>query len=171
MESYETKEVKWEDTFNEDMKEISHLNSERYLGQILSSDSKNTKNIDNLKNKGIGLKNKIVQILSNIPGGPYHFELAMVFRNAYLLSSMLSNSEVWYGITKAEIHWNKLMNACCVRYLSVQEMCRKNYFNILLDQNKKTYVSSPHSTTKRRLTTFQIFYCTNEILNQRGLSV
>ena len=104
MESYETKEVKWEDTLNEDMKEISHLNSERYLGQILSSDSKNTNNIANLKNKGIGIKNKIVQILSNIPGGPYHFELAMVF--------ILSNSEVWYGTTKAETDQLEQVDEC-----------------------------------------------------------
>ena len=103
VESYETKEVIREDTIDEDMKEISHLESERYLGQILSSDSKNSKNISKLRNKGFGIKNKIVSILSNIPGGQHHFELAMVYRSAYLLSSILSNSEVWYGATNADI--------------------------------------------------------------------
>ena len=49
---------KWEDTFNYDMKEISHLNSEMYVGQILSSDSKNLKNITKLRNKEIGIKDK-----------------------------------------------------------------------------------------------------------------
>jgi hypothetical protein len=51
------------------MKEISHLNSEKYLGQILSSDSKNLKNITKLRNKGIGIKDKIINMLNKIPGG------------------------------------------------------------------------------------------------------
>lgn len=85
------------------MKEISHLDSDKYLGQVLSSDSKNSENITKLRNKGIGIKNKIVNILTNIPGGPFHFETAMIFRSAYLLSSILSNSEVWYSVTKHEI--------------------------------------------------------------------
>ena len=53
-ESYETKKVKWQDTLNEDIKEISHLNSEQYLGQILNSDSKNSKNIANLQTRALG---------------------------------------------------------------------------------------------------------------------
>ena len=46
---------------------------------------------------------KIIQILQNIPGGVHHFEIAMIFRSSYLLSSILSNSEVCYGVTKADI--------------------------------------------------------------------
>ena len=38
-----------------------------------------------------------------MPGGKYHFELAVIFRNAYLISSMLSCSEVWYHITEWEL--------------------------------------------------------------------
>ena len=82
MESYDTGSSKWEDILDKDMKEISHLDSDKYLGQVLSFDSKN---ITKLRNKGIGIKNKIVNILTNIPGGPFHFETAMIFRSAYLL--------------------------------------------------------------------------------------
>ena len=81
------------------------MNSEKYLGQILSSDAKKTKNITKLRNQGIGIKNKIVQILQNLPGGVYNFDIAMIFRSSYLLSSILSNSEVWYGVTKADIEF------------------------------------------------------------------
>ena len=49
------------------MKEISHINSERYVGQVISSDSSNTNNITKQRNKGIGIKNKIVQMLENMP--------------------------------------------------------------------------------------------------------
>ena len=62
---------KWEDTFNCDMKEMNHLNSEKYLGQILGSDSKTFKNITKLRNKGIGIKDKIFNRLSKIPDGGY----------------------------------------------------------------------------------------------------
>ena len=89
VESYTAGEKDWIDTPVEGMKEISHVNSERYLGQIISSDSKNTANITKLRNKGIGLKNKVIQMLNTMPGGIYHFEISVIFRNAYIISSML----------------------------------------------------------------------------------
>ena len=55
VESILTGRTEQQDIFLDDMKEISHTDSERYLGQILSSDSKNTNNILKLRNKGIGI--------------------------------------------------------------------------------------------------------------------
>ena len=95
VDSYEKEETKWEDTLDNDMKEISHIDSEKYLRQIISSDSYNTLNIAKLRNKGIGIQNKIIQMLHKMPVGRYHFEIAIILRNAYLISSMLSNSEIW----------------------------------------------------------------------------
>ena len=103
VKSHNSETSKWKDTFNSDMKEISHLGSEKYLGQILSSDSKNTENIFKLRNKGIGIKDKIINILNNIPGGVYHFEVAMIFRASYLLSSMLSKFRSMVWSNKGEI--------------------------------------------------------------------
>ena len=60
------------------------------------------KNIVNRANKGIGLVNKIETTLRNTPGGRYHFELAVIMRNAVLISSVISCSEVWYNITEWE---------------------------------------------------------------------
>ena len=78
--------IEWEDILDKDMKEISHLDSDKYLGQVLSSDSKNSENITKLRIKGIaGIKTKIVNILTNIPGGLIHFETALIFRSAYYL--------------------------------------------------------------------------------------
>ena len=42
-------------------------------------------------------------MIEAMPGGQFHFEIAIIYRNSYLISSMLSSSEVWYGITQAEI--------------------------------------------------------------------
>ena len=79
MENYSGGEQEWINTPSQDMNEISHVNSERYLGQIISSDSKNMKNIIKLRNKGIGDKNKVIQMLSNMPGGIFHFEIPVIF--------------------------------------------------------------------------------------------
>ena len=97
-----TGETTREDTPAGDM-EISHPDSEKYLGQILSSDGKNLKNIEKMRNKGIGIKNRITQMLEEMPGGIYHFSIAIIYRNSYLISSILSSSEVWYDVTKADI--------------------------------------------------------------------
>ena len=101
VEQYDTGENQWEDILSDDI-ELSHVNSEKYLGQIISSDSKNTKNILKMRNKGIGIQNKIIQMLKTMQGGQFHFEMAVIYRNAYLISSILNSSEVWYGVTVAE---------------------------------------------------------------------
>ena len=78
--------------------EINETNNEKYLGQIISSDGTNVKNVQNRANKGRGLVKKIETTLRNTPGGKYLFELAVIMRNAILISSILSCSEVWYGV-------------------------------------------------------------------------
>ena len=78
-------------------------NNEKYLGQILSSNGKNTANITAICNKGVGISKKIIEMLQNIPGGKFYFEIAVIFRNAYLISSIMSGSEVWYAVTMEEI--------------------------------------------------------------------
>ena len=35
-------------------------------------------------------------------GGEFHFQIAVIYINSYLISSILSSSEVWYEITQAE---------------------------------------------------------------------
>ena len=103
-----------QDIFEGDM-EISHMGAEKYLGQIISSDGKNTKNIEKARNKGIGIQNKIVQMLETMPGGQFHFEIAIIYRNSYLISSILSSSEVWYGVTKQEIEQLEQIDEMLVR--------------------------------------------------------
>ena len=81
---------------------LNEASYEKYLGQVLSNDGSNVKNVINLSGKGTGMVNKIINILNHMPGGQRHFELAVIFRNSYLISSMLSCSEVWYDITEWE---------------------------------------------------------------------
>ena len=78
-------------------KDIYEVESTKYLGQIISKDGKNLKNIVNCANKGFGLVNNTDTTLRNAPGGRYHFELGVIMRNAVLFPQLFVVLK--YGIT------------------------------------------------------------------------
>ena len=82
---------------------ITESSNEKYWGQIISSDGTNVANVTNRSHKGAGMTGTIESIMKNVPGGIYHFEIGVILRNAYLISSMLSCSETWYNITESEL--------------------------------------------------------------------
>ena len=79
------------------------VEEEKYLGDIISSDGKNSKNITARANRGIGTINQIMSILEDVCFGKYYFKVAMVLRNSLLLSSLLTNGEAWYHLTDNDI--------------------------------------------------------------------
>ena len=82
---------------------IEDSDEEKYLGDILSSDGSNTKNIKARKAKGFGIVDKISSMLEDIFFGPFFFEVALILRSSLFLNSILLNSEVWYRLTKADV--------------------------------------------------------------------
>ena len=84
----------------EDMEEKTE---EKYLGDLISSDGKNMKNIKARIAKGKGIVIRIFNILENVPFGKHFFEIAMILRDTLLISSLLYNSEAWYNVTIAEL--------------------------------------------------------------------
>ena len=72
-----------------------------------------------MRNKGIVIQNKLIQMLKTMSGGIFHFQIAVIYRNAYLISSILSSSEVWYGVTQTEYE----------QLESVDEIWMKNLFS------------------------------------------
>ena len=75
-----------------------------YLGDIIRQDGKNSSNIKNRANKGLGIVTKIMDILKTVSYGKKYFKMAVTLREAELINGMLTNSEVWYGISKEEIN-------------------------------------------------------------------
>ena len=73
------------------------------MGNIISNDGKNTKNIAARKNRGTGIVNQIMSILEDICFGQHYFAVAMVLRNALLISSLLTNAEAWYNLSANEV--------------------------------------------------------------------
>ena len=78
-------------------------NKEKYLGDILTTDGRIHKNIEERYNKGIGIVNTISGLLKETSFGHHYFEMAVLFRNSMLLNGILCNSEVLYGVNKNHI--------------------------------------------------------------------
>ena len=129
----------------------------KYLGDVISKDGKNTKNIEARKSKGIGVVNQIMCILNDIIFGPYHFEVALILRKSLLLSSLLTNSEAWYGMSLAEIEQIEQVDEMLLRkILEAGKSCPKEmlylelgctimqrrimFLNYILNENKESLV-------------------------------
>ena len=88
---------------NDDEVELDKSEEEKYLGDVINKDGKKTKNMLARKAKGLGVIDQITSMLDNICFGPYQIEIAIVWRNALLLNSILTNCEAWYGVTLQDI--------------------------------------------------------------------
>ena len=91
-------------------KEMLTSSSDKYLGDILSSDSKVDRNITERYNKGIG--NQIISILSEVSFGYYCFEMAMLFR-----STILCSVEALYGLKNSHTEQMELCDEILMRKL------------------------------------------------------
>ena len=83
--------------------ELNETEDERYLGDILSRDGKNEKNIKARVDEAYGIINKIKSILDESYFGPFQFQIALMLRNAMFMNSILLSSEAWYRLTKRDI--------------------------------------------------------------------
>ena len=90
------------DTIAEEYK-IEHSEEERYLGDLITTDGKNAKNILARKSRGIGIIDKIFNYLNDVFFGPFFFQAAVMLRTSLLLSSILVNSESWYNVSNSDI--------------------------------------------------------------------
>ena len=72
------------------LQKMDELADEKYLGDILSADGKNCKNITARRNKAIGTRNQVMGILQDVYYGRYFFQVAKVLRNPLFLGSLLT---------------------------------------------------------------------------------
>ena len=80
---------------------MPEVSEETYLGDILSKDGKNTKNIENRISKGIGIINNIFNLLENIVFGNHYFEIALLLRESMLINGIMTNAEICQNLTKS----------------------------------------------------------------------
>ena len=82
---------------------LDTIKNDKYLGDIISFDGKNKKNILARRNKGIGIIKQIMNMLESTCYGPHVLAVALLFRKAFLINGILTNSETWYGLKDEDI--------------------------------------------------------------------
>ena len=84
-------------------KGLDETECEKYLGDLISNNGSNQKNILARKDKGTGIVSQIMTKLGGIIFGPYYFEVGLILRGSHLVNGILTNSEAWYGLTISEM--------------------------------------------------------------------
>ena len=82
---------------------IESVEEDKYLGDIISSDGSNMKNVVARKGKSNGILKQIGSILEEVCYGQFYFEVAVILRDSLLLNSILANIEAWYNVKPEEI--------------------------------------------------------------------
>ena len=87
-----------------DLVPLKETKSQKYLGDILSSNCQNMENIQKRKKNGYGIIEQIKKILQNVFFGKYFFVAAVLLRESLFINSILLNSEAWFNLTDKEIN-------------------------------------------------------------------
>ena len=82
---------------------MNEADKEKYLGDIIDKSGTIQATIEQRKSKGDGIVAEIISILKEIPLGKHTVEVALKLREAMLINGILYNSEVWHGVTHAQI--------------------------------------------------------------------
>ena len=82
---------------------IENVQTQKYLGFVLSSTGDNMANINAIKKKSIGLVKTALNKLNSLNLKYYYFECAIIILNVMLRSSILYASEVYYNLKELEI--------------------------------------------------------------------
>ena len=70
---------------------------------MISATGSNTQNIKARISRGNGILSQIRKYLETVSFGAHFFKIALLLRESLFLSSILTNSESWYGLTTSEI--------------------------------------------------------------------
>lgn len=82
---------------------MESVDEDTYLGDVISGDGKNTKNINKRISKGLGIISSVTNLLDKICLGAFYFEVAVLLRESMFLNGILTNAEVWHNVKKGEI--------------------------------------------------------------------
>ena len=110
----ETRNEEISDIFYGDV-EMEESHEDKYLGDIVTNDGTNKKNIAARKGKGFGIIEKIIDMLNEISFGNSYFEVANLLRHSLFLSSILLNSEAWYNVSQADIEQLEMVDQSLIR--------------------------------------------------------
>ena len=99
----------------EDEAKMEKVNSDKYLGDIITADGTNDKNVKARTDKGYGIIDQLMDIFRDYSFGPYFFQVDVMFRNSMFINAILCNSEVWYNLSEANINQLELVDETLIR--------------------------------------------------------
>ena len=76
---------------------------EKYLGDVVSSNTKIDENIKMRHAKGIGINNQIISIIKEVSFGFHYFEIGLLFRNSLLINGIMFNLEVIHNLSTKHV--------------------------------------------------------------------
>ena len=82
---------------------MENVQEDTYLGDVISCDGRNTKNIKKRISKGLGIITEILYLLEMVSLGEHFIEIATLFREALFVNAIITNAENWYGFSLSEI--------------------------------------------------------------------
>ena len=59
-------------------------------------------NVKQRISKGLGIITKIINMLESVTLGEHYFSTAMLLRESMFLNGILTNTEIWYGLSSSE---------------------------------------------------------------------
>ena len=141
------------------------IEEDKYLGDIIMNNGKNTKNIKARKDKGEGIRKQIIAMLEDVCFGPFEFEVADIWRNSLFINSILTNSETWYNLSKTEVDQLEQIDEQLLRdiletgrstpkvMLYLEMGCLPIRFILM---KRRIYLSSLHSSSGQRFSPIQV---------------
>ena len=121
----QTGEYELKDQF-EGSKGMEESVMEKYLGDLITNDGSNAKNIAARKAKGQGILDQIIGKLSGVMYGPFYFEVGLVLRQSMLINGILTNAESWYGLKETDMEQLEQVDEQFLRiFLEVGKGCPK----------------------------------------------
>ena len=98
------------------------VESDTYLGDVICGDGSNQLNIQKRVSKGLGKIAQIMSMIEKISLGKHYFKIAFLLRGSIFLSSILTNSEIWYKLSKPELEDLEVLDRTLLkRILSVPD--------------------------------------------------
>ena len=92
--------------------EMRSADSEKYIGDLISSNGSNDINISRRRSQGIGAISQIFSILNEISLGYHYIEIGLILRESVLLSKMTLRSEAWHKVHKYQIENWMMLTKC-----------------------------------------------------------
>ena len=83
--------------------DVEQVEEYKYLGFIISSTGDNMAQIRNIKNKSIGIMNRIITKLKSLNLRKFYYECSKLFMNVMLRGSILYSSEMFYNLKEKEL--------------------------------------------------------------------